>query len=169
MAVANRFDPAEVIFVKRLLQAELDERLRGMITDKLFQEAIEIDEESFARELYMSLDQVRLMQQEGMCFGIHGYDHYWMNRLDTKKLEEDITAALDVFSGVVPEKWICCYPYGSYSDEVISCAKAKGAILGLGTDVRIADIRRDDRFKLPRLDTNDFPPKSERYKEWLSA
>jgi peptidoglycan/xylan/chitin deacetylase (PgdA/CDA1 family) len=164
LARPGRFDPAEVIFIKRLLQVELPERLRNLITDELFRRYISLNEEAFAHELYMSLAQVRLMQREGMCFGYHGYDHYWMNKLAKDALIADIDRALDVFSGVIDRNsWICCYPYGSYSDSVIEIVKGKGAIWGIGTEVDIAGISAVNPFKLPRLDTNDFPPKSENY------
>jgi peptidoglycan/xylan/chitin deacetylase (PgdA/CDA1 family) len=164
LAHPGRFDPAEVIFIKRLLQVELPEKLRNLITDELFRRFISLNEETFARELYMSLDQVRLMQREGMCFGYHGYDHCWMNKLDVDALITDIDRALDVFFGVIDRNsWICCYPYGSYNDSVIEIAKRKGAIWGIGTEVDVADILAADPFKLPRLDTNDFPPRSTNY------
>jgi peptidoglycan/xylan/chitin deacetylase (PgdA/CDA1 family) len=164
LAHPDRFDTSEVIFIKRLLQVELPEKLRNLITDELFRRYIPLKEEVFARELYMSMDQVHLMKQEGMCFGYHGYDHYWMNRLEEDVLIADIDRALDFFSGVIDKNgWICCYPYGSYSDSVIEIAKSKGAIWGLGTEVGVADISAIDLFKLPRLDTNDFPPMSENY------
>ena len=57
LAVANRFDPKEVIFVKRLLQVELKEELRKKITDDIFVKVVGIDESAFSRELYMSIDQ----------------------------------------------------------------------------------------------------------------
>ena len=34
----------------------------------------------------MNMDQVRMMKREGMEFGIHDYDHYWMKRLKNKNL-----------------------------------------------------------------------------------
>lgn len=166
LAQPSRFDTAETIFVKRLLQVELDESLRNIIVDDLFSGCIDLPEEAFAQELYMSMEQVELMQREGMCFGIHGYDHYWLNRLKPQELERDISKSLEVFGEIIPKRWICCYPYGSYSDDVIAYVKTKGAVAGLGTDVRIANLAADDSFKLPRLDTNDLPPKSERYKEF---
>lgn len=163
LAQPNRFDPAEVVFIKRLLQVELDENLRNQIVDDLFIRCVGIPEDSFAQELYMSMDQVKLMQREGMCFGIHGYEHYWMNRLSAEKLREDVGKALNVFSGIVPREWICCYPYGSSSDAVIETVREMGAVAGLSTEVRIADLQKDNIFNLPRLDTNDFPPKSKSY------
>lgn len=171
LAEANRYDSADIVFVKRLLQVELDEKLRNMIVDNLFKEITPIDESAFAQELYMSYDQVKFMsKQDGITFGFHGYDHYWMNRLTPEELRNDITKALDVFDGIIDRKnWICCYPYGSYSDEVISCAKSYGAAAGLGTDVNIACINEESRYILPRLDTNDFPPKSDNYKNLLCS
>ena len=59
------------------------------------------------------------------------------------------------------------YPYGDYSDEVVSFIKENGACVGLTTDVRIADLKSDDSLLLPRLDCNDFPPKSENYKGFI--
>lgn len=167
LAKANRFDNQDVIFVKRLLQVELPERLRNMITDELFQEFIDISEEAFADELYMNMDQIKLMKQQGMEFGIHGYDHYWMNRLEQKALGNDIESALDVFDEVIDcRKWTCCYPYGSYSDEVIEQIRGMGAVAGLATDVRTYERDKDSIFKIPRLDTNDFPPKSDNYRNY---
>lgn len=167
LAKANRFDNQDVIFVKRLLQAELPERLRNIITEELFRAFIDLPEAAFADELYMNLDQVRLMKQQGMDFGIHGYDHYWMNRLDGEALKRDVEAALEVFDGVVDKnRWVCCYPYGSYSDSVIEQIRKMGAAAGLATDVKAYMPEDDDIFKIPRLDTNDFPPKSGEYQKY---
>lgn len=164
LAQATRFDQAETIFIKRLLQVELAESLRALIVDDLFELCVGKSEADFARELYMSLDQVREMHAAGMCFGIHGYDHYWMNRLSPKELELDITRALEVFDGIVDEKsWLCCYPYGSVSDEVVDYIKAHGAVAGFTTVVGRADIAQESPYKLSRFDTNDFPPKSMNY------
>lgn len=165
LAIPNRFDSADVVFVKRLLQVELDEKLRNIIVDSLFKSFIGINESSFAQELYMSYDQVKHMsKQDGITFGIHGYDHYWMNRLTPDCLKDDVQKALDVFDGIVDKKrWICCYPYGSHSLDVISCVKNMGAVAGFGTEVNVASLCDDIRYSLPRLDTNDFPPKSQNY------
>ena len=163
LAKSSRFDCAEVIFVKRLLQVELPEQLRNQIVQDLFSACIDLPENAFAQELYMSMDQVRFMQREGMTFGIHGYEHYWMNRLTPEQLREDVQRALDVFEGVVPKEWVCCYPYGSCSDMVIEQIRPMGAVAGLGTEVGPAKLDKDGVFCLSRFDTNDFPPKSNRY------
>lgn len=165
LAVANRFDDADTIFVKRVLQVELPPMLRDIITKHIFELCIGVPEDRFSEELYLSMDQVRMMHRHGMTWGIHGYDHSWMNRMDADTLHKDISDALDVFEDVVDRNnWICCYPYGSVSDDVIRCASSLGAVGGLSTEVRVADLSKDNIFSLPRLDTNDFPPKSSNYR-----
>lgn len=165
-AKENRFDDKDTIFIKRILQVVLPESLRNMITNELFEEIVADNESEFADELYMNMNQVKEMKDNGMIFGIHGYDHYWMNHLKKGELQQDVKSALEVFDGIVnPKDWICCYPYGSYSDEVIDVIKTMGATSGLGTDVAIYVPGINDIYKIPRLDTNDFPPKSEKYLE----
>ena len=163
-AVASRFDDPDVVFIKRVLQTALDENLRNKIASQLFREFVSCSEETFSKELYMSYDQVKLMKDSNMCFGLHGYDHYWLGNLPKDQMENDIDKALDVFSSILPKKdWIMCYPFGSYNPDTIEYIKSKGCGIGFTTKTAIADLKNDSPFELPRFDTNDFPPKSERY------
>lgn len=160
LAIPSRLDSADTIFIKRLLQVELDGRLRGIIIDNLFEKFISIPEDVFCHELYLSLDQVKMMKRMGMMFGIHGYDHTWMNRMSPTTLAEDVDKALDIFSDIVDNsKWVCCYPYGSVSDTVVEIIREKKAFAGLTSVVGGVDLMNFDIFHLPRFDTNDFPPK----------
>jgi len=164
VAVKNRFDDEDTIFVKRTLQVELPEQVRNAISDELFRKFVTENEKAFVDELYMNMSQIKTMQKYGMKFGIHGYDHYWMNRLSEAQLRDDISQALYVFRDVIdPDDWACCYPYGSYSDDVIRTVKELGATSGFTTVVAAYRPGKDDIYKIPRFDTNDFPPKSNNY------
>lgn len=163
-AVANRFDSREVIFVKRMLQTVLPERVRNMISSRLFEKHVGITEEVLAHELYLSEDQIRTMKRHGMFIGIHGYDHYWLGNLETQQMKKDISMALDVLDEFIDRKcWVMNYPYGNYNPEVLEYIKSQGACLGVTTEVRVADLERDNPLELPRLDCNDYPPKSNKY------
>lgn len=165
-AVANRFDIKETIFVKRMLQTVLPEKLRNIISSNLFEKYLGVTEEQLAYELYMTEEQIRTMKRHGMFIGVHGYDHYWLGNLELDKMKRDINLALDILDEFIDRKhWVMNYPYGSYNEGVLDYIKEQGACLGLTTDVRIADINNDYYLELPRLDCNDFPPKSENYKE----
>jgi peptidoglycan/xylan/chitin deacetylase (PgdA/CDA1 family) len=163
-AVANRFDTKEVIFFKRMLQTVLPEEVRNEIASHIFKQRVGVSEEVFAKELYLNYDQMKCMKKAGMYLGLHGYDHHWLGNLEKEEMKTDICKALESMSGLVDEnKWVMNYPYGSYNDDVVCFAKENGCKLGLTTEARIADVSVDDQFRIPRLDTNDFPPKSRKY------
>ena len=166
-ATNDRFDGKETIFVKRILQTVLPERLRNQITSDLFQKYVGVTEEQLAYELYMTHEQICTLKKHGMFIGIHGYDHYWLGNLPPEQMKTDISKALQTMEDFIDRKeWVMNYPYGNYNDEVLSYIKTQGACVGLTTDVRMAKIGLDPALLLPRLDCNDFPPKSENYKKW---
>lgn len=163
IAIPNRWDPAEVIFVKRLLQNELPEKIRTEMAGRLFEKYVGELEDVFARELYMNMDQIRCMKDGGMFFGLHGYDHYWLGKLPEVEMKRDIDLALDFFDGVIDRNnWVMNYPYGNYSADVIQYVKGKGCCLGLSVEARIAELGTDDLYVLPRLDTNDIYPRGDK-------
>lgn len=163
-AVASRFDIKETVFVKQMLQTVLPEKLRNIISSKLFAKYVGVTEEQLAYELYMSEEQIRTMKRHGMFIGIHGYDHYWLGNLSVDQMENDISLALDALDEFVDKKqWVMNYPYGNYNKDVLAYISKQGACLGLTTEVRLADIDKDNPLELPRLDCNDFPPKSDNY------
>lgn len=159
LGVPNRFDTAEVVFIKRVLQRELPEVFRSEIINKLFRRFVTEDEEAFAAELYMNPEQLACMRRHGMYIGSHGYDHYWLNTLSRPEQEEEIARSLDFLShlGCSCENWVMCYPYGGFNDSLLNVLEAKRCCIGLTTDVAVADLDTASPLTLPRLDTNDLP------------
>ncbi|AVM55786.1 polysaccharide deacetylase family protein [Capnocytophaga sp. oral taxon 864] len=162
LAQLDRFDTKEVIFVKRLLQVELVEKLRNIITTELFKKIVGVEEGTFSRELYMSEDQMKYMVSAGMHIGSHGYDHYWLGSLPKEKQEVEIKESLKFIENIGGDikHWTICYPYGNYNDDTITLLKENHCALGFTTEVKLADINNqmgDNVFKIPRLDTNDLP------------
>ena len=160
----SRYDSGDTVFVKQMLQTALPESLRNIIASELFEEFVGIPEEMLAYELYMTEDQICSMRRHGMFVGLHGYDHYWLGQTDDELMKRDVDKALEVMSDFIDKScWVMNYPYGSYSDELLRYISDKGCKLGMTTDVRVADLSADNPLLLPRLDCNDFPPKSENY------
>jgi peptidoglycan/xylan/chitin deacetylase (PgdA/CDA1 family) len=159
LAKANRFDNKDVIFVKRILQLELNEDLRLIITDILFKKYIGINEEAFSRELYMNIDQIKTLKRCGMHIGSHGFDHYWLNSLSKKNQDVEIKKSLDFIKEIGGDlgSWTMCYPYGGYNEDTLEVLQKYACKLALTTKVNIATIDKDNRFELQRLDTNDLP------------
>ncbi|MBN2165701.1 MAG: polysaccharide deacetylase family protein [Marinilabiliaceae bacterium] len=166
---ANRFDSEEVIFIKRLLQVELDENLRNIINSYLFEKFIGMEESSFSRELYMDIEQIKCMNRNGMHIGVHGYDHFWLGSLSRDKQKYEIEKSLEFLKEIDCDlnKWTMCYPYGNYNETTIDLLSEYNCKLAFTTEVNVADIKIKHRFTLPRLDTNDIPKeKNSEVNEW---
>lgn len=161
LAVANRFDCKEVIFIKRLLQVELQEPVRSAIINQLFKKYVSSDEGAFSRELYMSKDQLKCMQRNGMIIGSHGYDHFWLGSLPKEEQLLELTKSVDFLKGLGVDMNTLSigYPYGSYNEDTLDIAREFGFKLGFTTVVDVASSTGIS-LTIPRLDTNDFPKDS---------
>ena len=159
LAVADEYDPAEVIFIKRLLQRELPELLRASIVDRLFRKYVGVEEAAFAKELYMDVDQLRCMKRHGMYIGSHSYEHCWLDRLSADAQAAEIDRSLEFLEtlGVDLDDWVMCYPYGAYDAGLLRIVSRRGCRAGFTGEQRTADIAEDNALLLPRLDTNDLP------------
>ena len=111
-AVESRFDIKETIFVKRMLQTVLPERLRNTISSNLFEKYVGVSEEQLAYELYMTEEQIRTMKRHGMFIGLHGYDHYWLGKLPKEQMKKDLDKALDTLDEFIDRKhWVMKYRF----------------------------------------------------------
>lgn len=155
----NRFDDAEIIFFKSMLQNLLPLQVRERICSEMFEEFVGVPEEIFSRELYMDVEQMQTMMRHGMHIGCHGYDHYWLGTQEDDTQEADILKSLEFLSELGSDRsnWTMAYPYGSYNSTTLQILRRNGCRLAFTTDVDVADVGQNDPLMLPRLDTNDFP------------
>jgi len=159
LAHADRFDPPEVIFVKRFLQHALPEAWRERIADALFAAHVSADPKSFADDLYMAESDLAELVDDGMYVGSHGYSHVFLDKepFDRQVAEIDQSLALLERVGAPTRAWVMCYPFGAYNDDTLAIVSARGCVIGLTTRPARANIVMDPPLELPRLDTNDLP------------
>lgn len=163
-AVDSRFDKKEVIFIKRMLQVVLPEDYRKKLVDILFKKYVctigdkIISERAFWEELYLTPEQIRMMEKLGMHIGFHSHDHVWLSSLSKEEQEFQIKSSINYFKeiGIKTEKMTLSYPYGGYNEESVELIKKYEIPLAFTTKVAIADLNKDENYALPRLDTNDF-------------
>lgn len=155
----HRYDPREVTIFKRLLQRDLPEAVRAELVDRLFKQHVTADEAEFAAELYMSLDQLQELHRAGMHVGSHGYSHAWLNHLtpEVQQIEIDQSLGFLRTAGIPVENWTMCYPYGGYNESLLNVLIDRECKLGFTVEARVADLEREGRLTLPRIDTNDLP------------
>jgi peptidoglycan/xylan/chitin deacetylase (PgdA/CDA1 family) len=154
----HRYDPREVVVLKRLLQRELPEPVRTELVRRLFAEHVTSDETAFACELYMSMEQIDCLQRHGMHIGSHGYSHAWLNHISPEAQAMEVDRSLEFLQKFgVREEWTICYPYGGFNETLLEQLRPRHCRLGFTVEARVAQIGVDDPLTLPRLDTNDLP------------
>jgi peptidoglycan/xylan/chitin deacetylase (PgdA/CDA1 family) len=155
----HRYDAREVTVLKRLLQRELPETVRSEIVQRLFAKHVTTDEEAFACELYMSMEQIACLRHHGMHIGSHGYSHAWLNHISPQAQAFEIDRSLGFLQklGQGNHEWTICYPYGGFNESLLQLLRSRQCRLGFTVEARVADLDVDDRLTLPRIDTNDLP------------
>ncbi len=158
LAQPGRFDSAGIVFVKRLLQAELPPEARALLAARIFDDLVGVPEAVFASELYMSASQVRTLVKHGMCVGSHGCKHAWLTRLSPAEQAEEIDGGLAFLNlvGARTRDWVLAYPYGDYDTQVEALVAHRGCAMAVTTEVDIARVSGPEMLHLPRLDTNDL-------------
>ena len=159
LAKSNHLDPKEVIFIKRLLQHELDIDIRTLIADKLFKKYVSSNESEFAKKLYMNIEQMQIMADAGMVFGSHGTRHVWLDKLSLEEQQEEIATSFSFLknNGLITDDWLMCYPYGASNSSLHSVLKDYNCKLAFTTNVGLSRMTEDNALLLERLDTVHLP------------
>jgi len=158
-AKPGRYDPAEIILFKRILQVGLPEKYRQQITQELFARHVSPDADVFARALYVDAAQLVTMAQSGMTIGGHGWSHRRLDSLSVDVRADELRrsqAFLDSLGVIPQDRRYLGYPHGSFDDVTILAARNAGFHAGLSGRQGLVSAL-DDNFALARLDTNDLP------------
>jgi len=160
---SSRWDPAEVVYVKRLLQHVLPQSVRRPLVDELFRTLVSADEEGFAAELYMDANEVRALHDAGMTIGAHGDRHLRLSALSRDDQAVEIDGALRVLDvvGLPRRSFAYCYANGEHNGDSIELLRARECSIALTTRPDLARVAHGELLTLPRIDTNDLPVRSE--------
>ncbi len=158
-AKSYRFDDPPAAEFKYLLNFCLPTDIRGQVLDSLFAKHLG-DEATFAKELYLSWDDARSMQRDGMIMGGHSHRHVALASLSEAEQGADLETCTRLLrTKLQPQaQWPFCYPYGNPADS-FNVATVRilqqldyqcGFTTSAGTNQPGAD-----RFSLQRIDTNE--------------
>ena len=159
----SRWDTAEVVYVKRLLQHALPDRVRRPLVEELFRTLVSADEKAIAAELYMDVKQLNELHRAGMTIGAHGDRHLRLAALSREEQAGEIDGALRVLDvvGLPRRNFAYCYANGEHNDDSLDLLRARECRIGLTTRPELARIARTTLLTLPRIDTNDLPLRSD--------
>jgi peptidoglycan/xylan/chitin deacetylase (PgdA/CDA1 family) len=157
-AATYRWDEPDVAAFKYLLNFRLSEALRERILDGLFPRFLG-DERSFARDLYVSWQDARDLQDAGMVVGGHSHSHTALATLDDAGRHRDLETCTRLLRRRLQPQplWPFSYPYGkrqSYGAATADLVRELGYCCAFATDVG-ANQPGCDLFALRRIDTND--------------
>jgi len=158
----SRWDPAPVVYVKRLLQHALPESVRRPLTDTLFRDIVSGDEAAFADELYMTASDARELRAAGMTVGAHGDRHLRLPTLSKEEQAREIDGALRVLdaAGVSRQQFAYSYANGEHDDDSVDLLRMRGCGAAFTTRPDLARVT-DDMLTLPRIDANDLPTQAD--------
>lgn len=154
-----RWDSPEVATFKYILNFRLSGEIRDRIVSELFQEHLGKESE-FARELYMSWDQAREMQREGLLLGGHSHSHLPLATLPKDREREDLELCSQILHKRLDDQsyWPFSYPYGkseTFSEHTVGILKRNGVSCAFST-VPGETNQGDDIYSLRRIDTNSL-------------
>ena len=158
---SSRYDDSKTtLVIKRLLQKYLPFEIRTEICDRLFQDFLDLNESELSKSLYMNINQIGEMINEGMHFGGHGKNHFWFSSLNRNDQEKEIMASATFLKSLYSKEFLLtmCYPHGDYNNETLSLLKRMNFKLGFTTMAKTYN-ESDDFLLIPRWDTNDYYPK----------
>ena len=157
--LGGRYDNKDTMIIKSLLQHHIPFQFRSKIVDKIFSKILQYSEKEIANKIYMNKKHIIEMNENGMSFGSHGYNHYWWEFLKIKEQEIEIKKSVEYFSKLkmFDKKFSVCYPYGSFNSNTIKLLKKykiSFAVTSKPGSLNTKNLK--SKFVFPRYDTNDF-------------
>ena len=150
------FDSKDVVFIKNLLQIALKPDIRKIFIDYLFNKYVTNDESELFEQLYLSVENIKVMMDYGMYFGSHGFSHQWLNKLNYEKQKNEILKSIKFLDDIEVNKneLMISYPFGGYNENTIKILQQNNYKLGFSTNAGKAYLSKNNAFSLQRFDTN---------------
>ncbi len=147
---------------KRTLNYYISYNYREKLLGDLIRNAFDMDEPDLSRNFYMTPEQIRQLDREGMIIGSHGANHLVFSKLSTKQQQFEIDSSLDTLREITGKQAsLFCHPYGGFHsfNETTEQLLAKSDIAA-SFNVEPRDVNDIDvsirPHALPRYDCNLF-------------
>ena len=147
---------------KKIFNYYIKYEYRENLMDELVKE-FSSDEEIF-NNLYMNIEQLKEMQDNGMIIGSHSVNHFVFSKLSEDDQHYEINSSFNFLERSIgkPRIKTFCYPYGGfetfndYTESVLSDCGCDFSFNVEYRDVELKDFENRPQ-SLPRHDCNQFP------------
>ena len=156
---AGKYDSPEIVYLKQTMQHGLEKKVRSSIVDSLFKKYVGLDQKEFAECLYMSIEQVKDLVESEMLVGSHGFNHVWLEHstYEEQLLEISLSVSFLKLIGISSDRWVMCYPYGSYNSDTVDILKNNHCSCAFIDSGGKTIFSKQNQYSLRRYDTNEFP------------
>tara|TARA_X000000950_G_scaffold171985_1_gene209503 strand:+ start:2802 stop:3725 length:924 start_codon:yes stop_codon:yes gene_type:complete len=153
------FDSEKISFFKIVLQHNLSFNVRKGIINKLFKDFVGKSQKQFSKELYMNKQDLKYLVKKGFSVGSHTTSHQWLTKLSYQEQKYEIINSINELKKInsSEKNWILCFPHGLYNQDTLKILDEYNFSLGLKNKGGMVTSRHQNRFELPRCNTNDFP------------
>lgn len=146
---------------KKLFNYYIKYEYREQILDEIV--AHFVDDREIFDNLYMSVENLKTMQDSGMIVGSHSVDHLVFSKLTESEQTRQIVQSFDFLQNILGDMPIktFCYPYGGFhtfndfTEQTLSACGCTFAFNVESRDVTLSDIKNRPQA-LPRYDCNEF-------------
>ncbi|MBI4119971.1 MAG: polysaccharide deacetylase family protein [Parcubacteria group bacterium] len=113
-------------------------------------------EQSMAREMFLSAEEIKEMVRRGMAIGCHTHSHNALGLLDNKAAKSDILNSQKILSDITGHRInLFSYPHGIYSSKDGDMLKELGFNYAVTTERRGLS-EADYPLQIPRYDVRDL-------------
>lgn len=156
-----KFGDVSLRALKMVIQKYMPD-VAGPIVERLFERHIG-NSEKFAKDFYLSPEDMEEMKKGGMHFGGHGTNHMWFNWISPKERGEEIAGSVAMLRGIEEAPFIFSYPYGDYSPEHFSEVEKYGFCAAVTANKEF--IHHSNPFEIHRIDAFQLIQRLEKTKE----
>ena len=157
--LASRYDTADTVLIKRLLQFYLEKNLRNKIINNILEQDYKKNRFDIFSDFYLTKKNIYEMKKNGMAFGLHGYNHNWLDSLSKQEQKKDIESSIKYFkkNNIYSKNISFCLPYGAYNKFTLDILKNFKFNFAVTTEPKsYQNIDSNNIYTIPRYDCNDF-------------
>jgi peptidoglycan/xylan/chitin deacetylase (PgdA/CDA1 family) len=147
---AYPFDSAEIAYFKYSLNYLLPQDYKQYLIDDIFSNTN--DNIHFYKNMYLTRNQVKEMENAGMVFGYHGHSHLAFSNLSSEDFSNEIKVSISILEEIIGDKLYCMsYPFGditSYNSMNIQKLNEFGIKIAFTSEIE----NNGDLLQYPRTD-----------------
>lgn len=162
VADTYRWDSPEVAALKYLLNYHLPRPVRNEVLRIVFEQELGPETE-FAKSLYLSWDEIRNMQDQGMIIGGHSHRHNVLAHLSDQEQEQELDTCMTILKQHVHHQdvWPFSYPFGkldTFNNLTLSLLEKNNVAYAYSTVVDDSMIGTN-KYNICRRDPKDIKAK----------